>query len=117
MLQSGTQKPTNSGTALLLLVSPLIPHENNGTTCPTYVFIVWKEDILLPAMSNPLYSSTNQQLFKKNFCNQSSHYENYGQFPLGFEAITCLPQNQHFSWWAKDTKEGPGKYMKNALYA
>jgi len=22
----------------------------------------------------------NQQLFKKNFCNQSSHYKNYGQF-------------------------------------
>jgi len=29
---------------------------------------------------NPLYSSMNQQLFKKNFCNQSSHYENYRQF-------------------------------------
>jgi len=26
--------------------------------------------------------SMDQQLFKKNFCNQSSHYENYGQFPL-----------------------------------
>jgi len=32
---------------------------------------------LLPAMSNLLCSSTNQQLFKKNFCNQSNHYENY----------------------------------------
>jgi len=31
-------------------------------------------------MFNPLCSSTNQQLFKNNFCNQSSRYENYGQF-------------------------------------
>jgi len=38
----------------------------------------------------------NQQLFKKNFCNQSSHYENYGRFPLQMEAIMCLPQNRHF---------------------
>jgi len=70
-------------------------------TRPTYVFIVWKEDILLPAMFNPLCSSMNWQLFKKNFCNQRSHYENYGRFPLGIKAITCLPQNWHFSWWAK----------------
>jgi len=33
-----------------------------------------KEDASLPAMFNPLFSSTNQQLFKMNFCNQSSHY-------------------------------------------
>jgi len=69
-------------------------------------------------MFNPLCSSTNQLLFKKNFCNQRSHYENFGQFLLGIEAIICLPQNQHFvvskdEW---DTKEGPGKSMKYALY-
>jgi len=29
-------------------------------------------DTLLPAMFNPLYSSTNQQLFKNTFCNQGS---------------------------------------------
>jgi len=33
--------------------------------------------------------------------NQSSHYENYGWFPLQMEAITCIPQNWHFLWWAK----------------
>jgi len=33
-----------------------------------------EEDASLPAMFNPLCSNTNQQLFKKNFCNQSSHY-------------------------------------------
>jgi len=104
-----------SGTALLLLVNPCILHRNNGTACPTYVFIVWKENTLLPAMFNPLYNSTNQQSFKKNFCNQSNHYENYRRFSLQMEAITCLPQNQHFvmKW---DTKEGTGKPMKNVLH-
>jgi len=86
-----------SGMALLLLVNPCILYRNNGTTRPTYIIITWKEDALLTAMFNPLCSSTNQQLFKKNFCNQSSRYENYGQFPLQMEAITCLPQNQYFS--------------------
>jgi len=57
-----------SGTALLLLV-------NNHTVHPNYVFIISKEDASLPAMFN---SSTNQQLFKKNFCNESSHYGNCG---------------------------------------
>jgi len=50
---------------------------------------------------NLLCSSKNQKLFKKNFWNQSSHYENYRWFPLQMEAITCLPQNQFFLWWAK----------------
>jgi len=60
-----------SSTALLLLVNPRILHRNNGTTCPTYIlnFIVLKENASLPAMFNPLCSSTN---LKKNFCNQSS---------------------------------------------
>jgi len=52
-------------------------------------------------MFNPLYSTTNQQLFEKILCNQSSHYENYRQFLLQMEAIMRLPQNQHFSQWAK----------------
>jgi len=32
----------------------------------------------------------NQQLFEKNFCNQSGLYEGYGRIPLRVEAITCL---------------------------
>ena len=32
-------------------------------------------------MFNPLHSSTNQQLFEKHLCNQSSHYEKYRRFP------------------------------------
>jgi len=68
-----------NGTAILLMVNPFMLHRNNRTACPTYVLIVWKEDASLLAMFNPLRSRTNQQLFKKT-CNQSSHYENYGQF-------------------------------------
>jgi len=56
---------------------------------------------------------------KKKFCNQSSHHQNYGQFPLQMEVITCIiPQNGHFvvskdEW---DAKKGVGKSIKNALY-
>jgi len=52
-----------SGTAVLLLVNPHIPHQNNGTTCPTYV-IIWKEDT---SMSIQHYKSTT------GLCIQSSH--------------------------------------------
>jgi len=38
---------------------------------PAISIIIWKEDTSFPAMFNPLYSSINQQLVKKNFCNQS----------------------------------------------
>jgi len=72
-----------------------------ATHNPVISIIIWEEEILLPAMVNLLYSSMNQQLFEKNFCNQSSRYENYGQFPLQMEAIMCLPQNQHFLQWTK----------------
>jgi len=41
-------------TALLLLVNPHIPHQNNGSAHPTYVIIIWKEDTSLPAMFNPV---------------------------------------------------------------
>jgi len=50
------------------------------------------------------YESTT--VYKKNFCNQRSHYKNYG---LGIEAIKCLPQEQR--WMGH--KGGP---LKNALY-
>jgi len=36
----------------------------------------------LPAVFNLLYSSTNQQLFEKNLCNQSNYYENYRRFSV-----------------------------------
>jgi len=79
-----------SGTALLLLV-----HRNNRTARPTYVFIVWKEDASLPAMFNPLCSSTNQLLLKRTFVIKVEIMDDL------IEAITCLPLNWHFSWWTK----------------
>jgi len=84
-----------SGTALLLLVKLHIPHQNNDTMRSTYVYQLLSEKKTLCCQ---LYStsSTNQQLFKKNFCNQSSHYENYRRFLLRMEVpITRLT---HFSW-------------------
>jgi len=43
----------------ILLVNPHIPHWNSGTILVISI-IVWKEDVLLPAMFSPLHSSTNQ---------------------------------------------------------
>jgi len=97
-------------------VNPCILHWNNCTVCPTNVFIVWKEDASLPALFNPLCSSMNQQLFKKNFYNQSSHYENYRRFngshhmPTTKSTLFVVNKDE---WY---TKEGHGKSMKNALY-
>jgi len=48
------------GMALLLLVNPRIPHQTMAPRAPVISIIVSKEDALLLAMFNPLYSSTNQ---------------------------------------------------------
>jgi len=52
-----------NNTALLLVVNPCIPHWNNRTAPCLHI----KEDASLPAMLNPLCSSTNQQLLKGTF--------------------------------------------------
>jgi len=70
-------------------------------------------------MFNLLCNNTNQKLFKKNFCNESSHYGNYGRFLLQMEAIAYLPQKSKLFVVKKDewnTKEDTGKAKKNALY-
>jgi len=85
-------------TALLFLVNPRIPHQNNGTVFPMANFRLKRMHII---MFNPLYSSTNQQLFKKKLCSESSRYENYRLFLLWMEAIMFLTQNWHFSHWTK----------------
>jgi len=59
--------------------------------------------------------STNQQLFKKNLCNQSSHNENYGWFNgnhVSATKSTLFVVNKGERY----TKEGRVKSMKNALY-
>ena len=73
----------------------------------------------LSAMFNLLHSSTTQELFEKHLCNQNSHYEKYGQFPLRREALSpatakSIPFAVSKDEW--DTKEDTSKSMKNALY-
>jgi len=71
---------------------------------------------MLPAMFNLLCSNTNQQLYKKNFCNQSSHYENSGRFNGSYHVHTTkstLFVVNKYEWY---TNEGRTKSMKNALY-
>ena len=43
----------------------------------------------------------NQDLFKKHFCNQGSHYEKYRQFPLYKGSHHMQPPNRHFLLSAK----------------
>jgi len=57
-----------------------------------------KEGTSLPAMFNPLFSGTNQQLFKKNFCKKVATMKITDYL---LKAITCLPLNRHFLWWKK----------------
>ena len=70
-------------------------------------------------MLNPLNSSTNQELFKKHFCNQNIHYEKYGQFLLhegnpSHTTIKSILFAVSKDEW--DTKEDTGESMKSALY-
>ena len=66
--------------------------------------IVWNWSIHCPSLSamfNSLHSSMNQEPFEKYLCNQGSHYEKYGRFPLHKESHHLQPLNQCFSLSAK----------------
>ena len=65
-------------------------------TEPFISIIVWKVKYPLLFVVSPLHSSTNQELFKKHLCNQSTHYEKYRRFPLQKEAITFYHQIDTF---------------------
>jgi len=52
-------------------MNPCIPHHK----VPRASIISESEVSTLSAMFTLLHSSTNQELFEKYFCNQSSHYE------------------------------------------
>ena len=65
-------------------------------------------------MFNSLYSSTNQDLFEKHFCNQGSHYENMDNFCHVKEAISVQPMLFTVNKDEWNTKEGTGKSMMNA---
>ena len=71
-------------------------------------------------MFNPLHSSMIQELFEKNFCNQTliATMKNTDDFhfegkPLRATAKLTLFTVSKNEW---DTKEDTGKSMKNALY-
>ena len=66
-------------------------------------------------MLNPFHGSTNQELFRKHLCNQSSCYEKYGQFPLRKGSYHMYHQIEacHFQQRLMEDKD---KSMKNALY-
>jgi len=59
----------------------------------------------LSATFNLLHSCTDQELFEKHLCNQGSHCEKYGWFPLHTGSHHLQPSNQG------DT----GKSLKNGL--
>ena len=61
--------------------------KRNGATRLSYINYRLKSEVSITLrcqlrMFNPLYSSTNQELFEKHPYNQNFHYEKYGQFPL-----------------------------------
>jgi len=78
----------------LLLVNPYI----TMAPCTSLMYLSSEMKTLHCQLWSTHYTAVQ---IKINFCNKSSHYENYRRSPLEIEAITCLPQNRHFSWWAK----------------
>jgi len=104
-----------SGTALLLLANPCILHRNNGTACATYILIICKEDASLPAMFNLLYSSTNQQLFKRISAIKVTTMKITDSFCYEWK-LSCAYHKINTFRGEWDTKEGTGKSMKNALH-
>jgi len=57
------------------LMNSRIPHHKVVMVPRT--LIISESEVTITAMFTPLHSSTNQELFEKYICNQSSHYENY----------------------------------------
>jgi len=76
-------------TALLLLVNTCILHQNNGTTCPSYINYCLKRRCFVAGYFQPVQINN----YFKEFCHQ---IDNYGQLPLQIEDTACLPQNRHF---------------------
>ena len=69
-------------------------------------------------MSNLLQSITNQELFDKHLCNQSSHYKNMNDFCHERKPSCTIAKSTPFTvskdnW---DTNEDTGKSKKNVLY-
>jgi len=61
----------------------------------------------------------NQEVFEKQLCNQSSHYEKYRKFSITQRKISHSTTKSTLFAVGKDewnTKEGTGNSMNNALY-
>ena len=70
-------------------------------------------------MFTPLHSSTNQELFEKHVCDQSSHYEKYGRFLVTQRKPSRATTKLMVFAVSKDewnTKEDTGTSLKNALH-
>ena len=69
-------------------------------------------------MFNLLHGITNQELFEKHLCNQSSHYENMEKFcyegKQSHATTKLTPFTVSKDKW--DTEVDTGKSMKNTLY-
>jgi len=73
----------------------------------------------LPAVFNPLPSSTNQEAFEKQLYNESNQYVKYRNFSVMKRKPSCATTESTFFAASKDewnTKEATGKSVKNALY-
>jgi len=86
---------------------------------PTYVFIVWKEDVSLPAMFNPLCSSTNLQLFKRPFAIKVATMKITDDFCYKWKPSRAYHKIDTFCGEQRwmDTKEDIGKSMKYSSMA
>jgi len=75
----------------------------------------------LSALSTPLHSSTNQELFKKYTCNQGNHYEKYDgavhpshrqlkyPFPFSVSYVQLITQQYKL----RTVWKAPGSHYKN----
>jgi len=105
-----------SGTALLLLVNPCILHQKKMHHAPHLRIYRLKRRHFVTSYVQPVMQQYESTTVKKNFCYQSSHYENYRRFNGSHHVpttkLTLFVVNKD-EWY---TKEGCSKFMKNALF-
>ena len=65
----------------------------SGTAHPSYRLKLKHHCHSLSAMFNSLHCSMNQEVFEKNPCNKSSHYENTDDFSLHKRSHHVQPPN------------------------
>ena len=86
---------------------------------PRYIAVQIVHCPSLSAMFNLLYSSTNQEVFKKHLCIKSSHYEKHRQFLAMQRKPSRATTKSTLFTVSKDewnTKENTGKSLKNDMH-